>query len=68
MLKLIGQLLILILIVAFLFSLLGDGRARFYFPPAVSDNSKIPDQTGKVAIVTGANTGIGYESKFCCFF
>jgi len=59
-LKLIG--LLIIFIVAFLFSLLGDGRARIYFPPAVTDNSKIPHQTGKVAIVTGANTGIGYET------
>ena len=38
------------------------GWTRKYTSPIYFDASKIPDMTGKVALVTGANTGIGYHT------
>ncbi|KAG0248217.1 hypothetical protein BG011_000334 [Mortierella polycephala] len=35
---------------------------KTYFTPNRYSNDLIPDQTGKVAIVTGANTGLGYAT------
>ncbi|KAF9120273.1 hypothetical protein BGW39_011533 [Mortierella sp. 14UC] len=35
---------------------------KTYFTPNRFSNDLIPDQTGKVAIVTGANTGLGYAT------
>ncbi|KAI9235696.1 MAG: hypothetical protein BYD32DRAFT_370619 [Podila humilis] len=35
---------------------------KTYFTPRRYSYDKIPDQTGKIAIVTGANTGLGYAT------
>lgn len=35
---------------------------KTYVTPARYSNDQIPDLTGKVAIVTGANTGLGYAT------
>mmetsp|Transcript_4863 Transcript_4863/g.9136 ORF Transcript_4863/g.9136 Transcript_4863/m.9136 type:complete len:362 (+) Transcript_4863:123-1208(+) len=45
-----------------LLSLVIDGKARLYYPTPGFSLEAIPDLNGKVAIVTGANTGLGYAT------
>ncbi len=57
--KFVPYILLLILPIA-LYIILKDGSINLLF--ATSTHSDIPSQVGKVMIVTGANTGVGFES------
>ena len=52
----------LVAVVGFLFSLVGDGRGRLYYPKAGFSLAELPRLQGKVALVTGANVGIGFAT------
>lgn len=60
LLKFIGFIVVLVLVI----SHFQDNRIRLYYPTPKMDNSQIPDQTGKVVIVTGATTGLGKRTVY----
>jgi len=54
--------LLLVLLGGGIFSIVSDGKVRMFFPTPKWSIEKIPDLSGKTALVTGANTGLGYET------
>lgn len=57
-----SRLLIATLTLVVVVFLVFGGKSKMFFPPPGSNNRAIPDLSGKYALVTGSNVGLGYQS------
>lgn len=61
---LVVKIVLFVVVAVLIISHLQDNRIRLYFPTPKVNNSMIPDQTGKVVIVTGATAGLGKRTVY----